>query len=71
VGVEVVVEYPEESVEPNVDAGRLQQLRLEGRQREVARLDLGDQVTVGEQHRNTIPTCPFGVFWWACRTLVR
>jgi hypothetical protein len=58
VRVQVVVEHSEEPVQPHVDAGRLHERRLERLQGEVARLDLGNEVAVGEQHRNTIPTCP-------------
>ncbi len=60
VGVEVVVEDPEKPVQAHVDAGRLHQGGLEGLQRECARLDLGHEVAVGEQHPTTIATCWFG-----------
>src|SRR5690606_39776516 len=50
VGVQVVVEHPEQPVEPDVDAGRLQQLRLERVEPQLAGLDSDRQVPVGEEH---------------------
>ena len=61
VGVEVVVEDPEQPVQSHVDAGRLNQGGLERLQAQRAGLDLGDQVAVGEQHRTTIAAPPKAV----------
>ena len=42
VGVEMVVEHPEEPVEPDVDAGRLNQRGIERIEQQTARFDLVD-----------------------------
>src|SRR6478609_9825257 len=45
-----IVEYPEEAVQPHVDAGGLDQRGVERVERQGAGLDLREQVTVGQQH---------------------
>ena len=50
VGVPGVVEDPEVAVQPDVDARRLDQLRVERVDAEAARVDLGRDVAVGQQH---------------------
>src|SRR4030095_3528983 len=71
VGVQVVVEHPEETIQPHIDAGRLHERRLERLQGQVFRLDLGDQVSIGEQHRHTVPTWVNPYVRWPSRTHVR
>jgi hypothetical protein len=50
VGVLVVVEEPEELVEPDVDARRLDHLRVPRVEHDPLGGDLGPDVLVGEQH---------------------
>ena len=50
----VVVEQPEVPVEPHVDARRLEHGGLVGVEGHAARLELGPDVTVGEQHGATV-----------------
>jgi hypothetical protein len=51
----VVLEDPEEPVEPDVDARRLHHGGLEGVQRDPLGVDLGEDVAVGEQHTRNLP----------------
>src|SRR5690606_4107766 len=53
--VAVVVEEPEVPIQPDVDAGRLDHLRLVRVQPHAAGVDLGADVTVGEQHGPILP----------------
>src|SRR4051794_10545985 len=55
VGVAVVLEDPEEPVEPDVDRRRLQHLRLPGLHHDPALVDLAQDVAVAQQHRRTLP----------------
>ena len=50
VRVLVVVEDPEELVEPHVDAGRLDHRGVEGVEPDAPGVDLGQDVAVGEKH---------------------
>ena len=60
VRVQVVVEDAEPPVQPDVDAGRLDQGRLERVELELPALDLGDEVAVGKQHDVQRTECPYG-----------
>ena len=46
----MVFEDPEESVEPDIDAGRLDHRLLEGVNLDPAGLDFGADITIREQH---------------------
>ena len=54
-GVLVVVEQPEQPVDPDVDAGRLDHRRVVGLQHHPSGLELGADVAVGEQHAGRLP----------------
>ena len=54
VGVSGVVEDPEEVVESDIDAGRLDQAVVERIDTEPAGLDLGADVAIGEQHGTSV-----------------
>ena len=62
VRVLVVVEDPEELVEPHVDAGRLDHLAVEGVERDTPGVDLGEDVAVGEEHESKL-THTASVVW--------
>src|SRR6476620_6259236 len=58
VGVAMVLEDPEEPVEPDVDAGRLQHLRVPRIERDPAGVDLSGDVAVREQHAANLAADP-------------
>ena len=51
----MVLEHPEEPVKAYVNAGGLDQRRLERIKPDPARIDLGSDVPVGEQHDGNLP----------------
>ena len=57
-GVLVVVEQPEELVEPHVDAARLDHLGVPRVEPDPSGVDLGSDVAVGEQHGVRVPAGP-------------
>src|ERR1700679_534385 len=54
VGVARVVENPKQSVEANVDAGRLHQGVVEGIDSQPPSGDFGSEVAIGEQHAKSV-----------------
>src|SRR3984885_10826387 len=58
VGVPRVVENPKQSVEPNVDAGRLHQGVVEGINSQPPSGDFGSEVAIGEQHATSVAAPP-------------
>jgi hypothetical protein len=54
VGVARVVENPKQTVEANVDAGRLHQGVVEGINSQPASGDFGFEVAIGEQHATSV-----------------
>ena len=54
----VVVEEPEELVEADVDAARLDHRRVPGVESDPSGVDLGADVTVGEEHEGRLPAGP-------------
>src|SRR5580692_1775577 len=55
VWIAVVLEDSEVPVQPDVDAGRLDQLRLVRVELDPAGLDLGLDITIGEEHPGNLP----------------
>jgi hypothetical protein len=55
VRVAVVLEHAEVAVQPHVDAGRLDQPGIVRVELDPAGLDLGFDVTIGEQHAGNLP----------------
>ncbi len=55
VGVPVVLEHPEVAVQSHVDAGWLDELGIVRIDFDPPRIDLGFDVTVGEQHARNLP----------------
>jgi hypothetical protein len=61
VGVLVVVEQPEEPVDAHVDAGGLQHPGVVGVEGHSSGVELGGDVTVGEEHGRSLPgACRLG-----------
>src|SRR5271154_4074707 len=58
VGVPRVVENPKQSVESNVDAGRLHQCVVEGINSQPPSGDFGSEVAIGEQHATSVAAPP-------------
>ena len=52
-----LIEGTEEPVQPYVDTRRLHHLRVERIQLDTLRVELGQDVTVGEQHGRTLAAC--------------
>jgi hypothetical protein len=57
VGVAGVVEDPEQAVETNVHAGRLDQSVVERVDSQAAGGNLGSEVAIGEQHATSVAAC--------------
>jgi len=55
VRVPMVLEHPEVTIEPDIDAGWLDKFGREWLDLDAARLDLGSDVSVGEQHASNLP----------------
>src|SRR5699024_60921 len=55
VGILVVLEHPEETVEPDVDAGRLDKTGIEGVDPDTPGVDLGPEVTIRQKHVSYLP----------------
>ena len=55
VRVAVVLEHPEEPVQPDVDRRRLQHRRVLGLHGDPSGVDLGQDVAVAQQHDGTLP----------------
>jgi hypothetical protein len=51
----VVLEHPEESIQPYVDTRRLHHRSIERIQLDPFRVELGQDVAVGEQHERNLP----------------
>src|SRR3954464_8380216 len=71
VRVQMVVEDPEEAVEPDVDAGRLHQRGIERLQLKLTGLELVDEVAVGKKHGRQRTWGTSFEFRGVCRTCVR
>ncbi|GAA2776363.1 hypothetical protein GCM10020219_053980 [Nonomuraea dietziae] len=84
VRVAVVLEHPEEAVEPHVDAGRLDHCLVERVETDPAGLDFGEDVSVRKQHGEQLTVCDsevgwagllewagFPLQWWARRSPMR
>jgi hypothetical protein len=54
VGVLGVDEHAEEAVQPDVDAGGLEQLRIKRLDSQAPSIDLGPQIPIGQQHADTL-----------------
>jgi len=50
VGILVILEHPEETVEPDVDTGRLDKTGIIGVDLDPPCVDLGPDITIGKQH---------------------
>jgi hypothetical protein len=61
VRVAVVLEDPEEPVQPDVDGAGLQHRRVPGIHGHPPGVDLGEDVAVGQQHGDNLPGLPLGL----------